>query len=182
MRIKKTSNTRALAGKVVNVNSESTTDAYSCDYVNDELSDINDELSGINNELSNKVVNSMAGSETTKAPSVAAVKNAISTATGWTALATVSGTTPVQLPSSWSEFWVLCHYETGGSNIETSTHVFLSQVYRNGYCYIPVNGYYSTASDNLIVTYRFGSNQVNLNTFIFNGVSYSTVYTTVYYK
>lgn len=35
MRIKKTSNTRALAGKVVNVNSGSTTDAYSCDYIND---------------------------------------------------------------------------------------------------------------------------------------------------
>lgn len=35
MRIKKTSNTRAIAGKVVNVASESTTDAYSCDYVND---------------------------------------------------------------------------------------------------------------------------------------------------
>lgn len=35
MRIKKTSNTRALAGKVVNVASESTTDAYSCDYAND---------------------------------------------------------------------------------------------------------------------------------------------------
>ena len=35
MRIKKTSNTRALAGKVVNVNSESTTDTYSCDYIND---------------------------------------------------------------------------------------------------------------------------------------------------
>lgn len=34
MRIKKTSNTRAIAGKVVNVPSESTTDAYSCDYVN----------------------------------------------------------------------------------------------------------------------------------------------------
>lgn len=34
MRIKKTSNTRAIAGKVVNVESDSTTDAYSCDYVN----------------------------------------------------------------------------------------------------------------------------------------------------
>lgn len=34
MRIKKTSNTRALAGKVVNTNSNSTIDAYSCDYLN----------------------------------------------------------------------------------------------------------------------------------------------------
>lgn len=34
MRIKKTSNTRALAGKVVNVKNNSTTDAYSCDYIN----------------------------------------------------------------------------------------------------------------------------------------------------
>lgn len=34
MRIKKTSNTRALAGKTVNAFSNSTTDAYSCDYVN----------------------------------------------------------------------------------------------------------------------------------------------------
>ena len=35
MRIKKTSNTRAIAGKVLNVNSGSTTDTYSCDYIND---------------------------------------------------------------------------------------------------------------------------------------------------
>lgn len=34
MRIKKTSNTRALAGKTVNAFSNSTTDAYNCDYVN----------------------------------------------------------------------------------------------------------------------------------------------------
>lgn len=34
MRIKKTSNTRAIAGKVVNVKNNSTTDAYSCDYIN----------------------------------------------------------------------------------------------------------------------------------------------------
>ena len=34
MRIKKTSETRALAGKVVNTNSNSTTDTYSCDYIN----------------------------------------------------------------------------------------------------------------------------------------------------
>lgn len=39
MRIKKTSNTRALAGKVVNIKSESTTDAYSCDYINDKIND-----------------------------------------------------------------------------------------------------------------------------------------------
>ena len=37
MRIKKTSNTRALAGKVVNVKNNSTTDAYSCDYLNNVL-------------------------------------------------------------------------------------------------------------------------------------------------
>ena len=34
MRIKKTSETRALAGKTVNAFSNSTTDAYSCDYIN----------------------------------------------------------------------------------------------------------------------------------------------------
>lgn len=34
MRIKKTSNTRAIAGKALNVASESTTDTYSCNYVN----------------------------------------------------------------------------------------------------------------------------------------------------
>ena len=37
MRIKKTSNTRAIAGKVLNVNSGSTTDTYSCVYVNTKL-------------------------------------------------------------------------------------------------------------------------------------------------
>lgn len=34
MRIKKTSNTRALAGKVLNVNNNSTIDTYSCAYIN----------------------------------------------------------------------------------------------------------------------------------------------------
>lgn len=37
MRIKKTSNTRAIAGKVLNVANASTTDTYSCDYINDKL-------------------------------------------------------------------------------------------------------------------------------------------------
>lgn len=37
MRIKKTSNTRAIAGKVLNVPSESTTDTYSCDYLNNKI-------------------------------------------------------------------------------------------------------------------------------------------------
>lgn len=37
MRIKKTSETRAVAGKILNVNSGSTTDTYSCDYMNKEL-------------------------------------------------------------------------------------------------------------------------------------------------
>lgn len=34
MRIKKTSNTRAVAGKIVNVNNNSDTDTYSCNYQN----------------------------------------------------------------------------------------------------------------------------------------------------
>lgn len=51
MRIKKTSNTRATSAKVLNVNSGSTTDTYSCDFINKKTVNIYDNASGTSSSI-----------------------------------------------------------------------------------------------------------------------------------